>query len=123
MEESKLIKVFKRLSQGSKQSVQNGQDLDDFDKYLHVERPIEKAVRKEMDEIRAQNGGLLLLVGSAGDGKSHMIASLKKTILTLSIAMMLRKVQTPKLKLVSTSSNVWRILTVNLLLPPTPNLW
>lgn len=78
MEESKLVKAFKRLSQGSKQSVQNGQDLDAFDKYLHVERPIEKAVRKEMDEIRAQNGGLLLLVGSAGDGKSHMIASLKK---------------------------------------------
>lgn len=78
MEESKLVKVFKRLSQGSKQSVQNGQDLDAFNKYLHVERPIEKAVRKEMDEIRAQNVGLLLLVGSAGDGKSHMIASLKK---------------------------------------------
>ena len=78
MEESKLIKVFKRLSQGSKQSVQNGQDLDAFNQYLHVKRPIEKAVRKEMDEIRAQNGGLLLLVGSAGDGKSHMIASLKK---------------------------------------------
>lgn len=78
MEESKLVKAFKRLSQGSKQSVQNGQDLDEFDKYLHVERPIEKAVRKEMEEIRAQDGGLLLLVGSAGDGKSHMIASLKK---------------------------------------------
>jgi DNA phosphorothioation-dependent restriction protein DptF len=78
MEESKLVKTFKRLSQGSKQSVQNGQDLDAFDKYLHVERPIEKAVRKAMDEIREQNGGLLLLVGSAGDGKSHMIASLKK---------------------------------------------
>lgn len=78
MEESKLVKTFKRLSQGSKQSVQNGQDLDAFDKYLHVERPIKKAVRKAMDEIREQNGGLLLLVGSAGDGKSHMIASLKK---------------------------------------------
>ena len=78
MEESKLVKVFKRLSQGSKQSVQNGQDLDTFNQYLHVKRPIEKAARKEMDEIRAQNGGLLLLVGSAGDGKSHMIASLKK---------------------------------------------
>ena len=78
MEESKLIKVFKRLSQGSKHSVQNGQSLDAFDKHLHVIRPIENAVRKEMDEIRAQNGGLLLLVGSAGDGKSHMIASLKK---------------------------------------------
>ena len=78
MEESKLVKVFKRLSQGSKQSVQNGQDLDTFNQYLHVKRPIEKAARKEMEEIRAQNGGLLLLVGSAGDGKSHMIASLKK---------------------------------------------
>ena len=78
MEESKLVKTFKRLSQGSKQSVQNGQDLDAFDKYLHVERPIEKSVRKAMDEICEQNGGLLLLVGSAGDGKSHMIASLKK---------------------------------------------
>ena len=78
MEESKLVKTFKRFSQGSKQSVSNGQELDKFDEYLHVERPIEKAVRKAMNEIREQGGGLLFLVGSAGDGKSHMIASLKK---------------------------------------------
>lgn len=78
MEDTKLVKTFKRLSQGSKQSVQSGQDLDSFDQYMHVERPIEKKVRKTMDEIREQKGGILFLVGSAGDGKSHMIASLKK---------------------------------------------
>lgn len=78
MEDSKLVKTFKRLSQGSKQSVQSGKDLDAFDQYMHVERPIEKAVRRAMDEIRIQGGGVLFLVGSAGDGKSHMIASLKK---------------------------------------------
>lgn len=78
MEDTKLVKTFKRLSQGSKQSVQSGQDLDSFDLYMHVQRPIEKAVRQAMDDIRNQNGGVLFLVGSAGDGKSHMIASLKK---------------------------------------------
>lgn len=78
MEDSKLVKTFKRLSQGSKQSVQSGKDLDAFDLYMHVERPIEKAVRRAMDEIRTQGGGVLFLVGSAGDGKSHLIASLKK---------------------------------------------
>lgn len=78
MEDTKLVKTFKRLSQGSKQSVQSGQDLDSFDQYMRVERPIEKKVRQTMDEIREQNGGILFLVGSAGDGKSHMIASLKK---------------------------------------------
>lgn len=78
MKETALIKVFRKLSQGSKQSVQSGHSLDDFDQYMHVDRPIDKAVRKSMDEIRAQGGGILFLVGSAGDGKSHMISTLKQ---------------------------------------------
>lgn len=52
MNETALIKAFKRLSQGSKQSVQCGLELDDFDEYMHVDRPIDKAVRKAMDSIR-----------------------------------------------------------------------
>ena len=78
MNETALIKAFKRLSQGSKQSVQCGLELDDFDEYMHVDRPIDKAVRKAMDSIRLNGGGILFLVGSAGDGKSHMISTLKK---------------------------------------------
>ena len=78
MDDTALIKAFRRLSQGSKQSVQNGKELDDFDRYLHIDRPIDKAVRDAMDSIRKEGGGILFLVGSAGDGKSHIISSLKK---------------------------------------------
>ena len=78
MEDTTLVKTFRRLSQGSRQSVQSGSELDDFDEYMHVDRPIDKAVRKAMDEIRLAGGGILLLVGSAGDGKSHMISTLRK---------------------------------------------
>ena len=78
MKETALIKVLKRLSQGSKQSVQSGHSLDDFEQYMHIERPIDKAVRISMDEIREQGGGILFLVGSAGDGKSHIISTLKQ---------------------------------------------
>lgn len=78
MDDTALTKAFRRLSQGSKQSVQSGQALDEFDNYMHVDRPIDKAVRGAMNEIRTNGGGILFLVGSAGDGKSHMISSLKK---------------------------------------------
>lgn len=78
MNETPLVKAFKQLSQGSRQSVQSGLKLDEFDEYMHVDRPIDKAVRKAMDDIRQEGGGILLLVGSAGDGKSHMISTLKK---------------------------------------------
>lgn len=77
MDDTALIKVFKRLCQGSNQSVQNGIILDDFDRYMHVDRPIDNAVRKAMEDIRQEGGGILFLVGSAGDGKSHMISTLK----------------------------------------------
>jgi DNA phosphorothioation-dependent restriction protein DptF len=77
MEDTALIKVFRRLSQGSKQSVQSGHELDAFDKYMHVDRPIDKAVRDAMNKIQQEGGGILFLVGSAGDGKSHMISTLK----------------------------------------------
>ena len=78
MEDTALIKVFRKLCQGSKQSVQSGQELDDFDNYMHVPRPIDKTVKDAMDDIRQEGGGILFLVGSAGDGKSHMISTLKK---------------------------------------------
>ena len=78
MEDTALIKVFRRLSQGSKQSVQSGKELDAFDKYMHVDRPIDKVVRDAMNDIQQEGGGILFLVGSAGDGKSHMISTLNK---------------------------------------------
>ena len=78
MEDTELIKALRRLSQGSRQSVQSGQELDEFDRYMHVNRPIDKAVMDALDDIRQEGGGIVFIVGSAGDGKSHMISTLKE---------------------------------------------
>ena len=78
MDDTALVKTFRRLCQGSKEAVQSGLELDMFDKYMHIERPIDKAVRDTMNMIRNEGGGILFLVGSAGDGKSHMISTLKQ---------------------------------------------
>ena len=77
MIETPLLKALKLLSQGSKQSVQSGHRLGDLDKYLHVDRPIDNTVKAEMECICQAGGGIVFLVGSAGDGKSHMISTLQ----------------------------------------------
>ena len=71
------MKELQRLCHGSQEAVQSGSALSPMDQYLHVERLIESDIRIKMDEISEQGGGLLLLVGSAGDGKSHIISNLK----------------------------------------------
>ena len=78
MKETALLRQLRRLCHGSQEAVQNGSGLNELDKYLHVERPIEKTIKESLDKIREINGGMILLVGSAGDGKSHMISTLKK---------------------------------------------
>ena len=61
-------------------SVQSGQSFGELDNYLHIKRNyIENALCNRMDEIIEQGGGIILLVGSAGDGKSHLISSIRNT--------------------------------------------
>ena len=78
MKETALLRQLRRLCHGSQEAVQNGSGLNELDKYLHVERPIEKTIKESLNKIRSLNGGMILLVGSAGDGKSHMISTLKE---------------------------------------------
>jgi DNA phosphorothioation-dependent restriction protein DptF len=78
MEKTHLQEAFEHLSQHSVDSVQNGNAFSDFDAYMHVDRPIEEKVLEKMDEIDRQGGGIILLVGSAGDGKSHLISRIKQ---------------------------------------------
>lgn len=77
MKDSPLVKIFRELGQGAKGSVQNGRNLDELDKYLHVKRPVDDLLRQKMRDIENAGGGLVLLTGSAGDGKSHLISCLK----------------------------------------------
>ena len=74
---NKLQQILKKLSQGAKESVQNGNVLSDFDCYMHVERPVEKDLRKKIEAVQENGGGIVFLVGNAGDGKSHAFSCLK----------------------------------------------
>ena len=78
MAASQLKEAFLHLSQHSVDSVQNGKAFTNWDDYMHVKRPIESKLKKKMEEIDNAGGGIVLLVGSAGDGKSHLISCIKK---------------------------------------------
>lgn len=78
MAASHLKEAFLHLSQHSVDSVQNGKAFTNWDEYMHVGRPIESKLMERMDEIDKAGGGIILLVGSAGDGKSHLISRIKQ---------------------------------------------
>lgn len=77
MSRDRLITQLRTLCHGSQEAVQSGSTFNELDKYLHVERPIDKEICGCLNEIQEEGGGILLLVGSAGDGKSHMISYLR----------------------------------------------
>lgn len=73
-----LKEAFFHLSQHSIDSVQSGRKFSEWDEYMHVDRPIETKLIEKMDKIDEAGGGIVLLVGSAGDGKSHLISRIKQ---------------------------------------------
>ena len=75
---SRLKEAFLHLSQHSVDSVQNGKSFTEWDEYMHVDRPIEDKLYEKMDAIDAAGGGIVLLVGSAGDGKSHLLSRIRQ---------------------------------------------
>lgn len=77
MNESKLCNTLFFLSQSSIKSVQTGNGFSEIDDYLHTERPISDELLNRMTEIDQAGGGIILLVGSAGDGKSHLLSKIK----------------------------------------------
>ena len=78
MAATRLKEAFLHLSQHSVDSVQNGNAFTNWDEYMHVDRPIESKLMEKMDEIDKAGGGIVLLIGSAGDGKSHLISRIKQ---------------------------------------------
>ena len=73
-----LKEAFFHLSQHAIDSVQSGKKFTDWDEYMHIDRPIEMKLIQKMSEIDKAGGGIIFLVGSAGDGKSHLISRIKQ---------------------------------------------
>lgn len=74
----KFISELRRLSKLSAEAVQNMDSFDPLKKYLHVVRNTEADFKHLMNAISGiQHKQLVLVCGSAGDGKSHLLSHLK----------------------------------------------
>jgi DNA phosphorothioation-dependent restriction protein DptF len=74
-----FVKDLSRLRKQSLEAVENTEKFDEFKKYMHVTRPVEADLKKLLRRIKESSSRkcLVLLCGSAGDGKSHLISYLK----------------------------------------------
>ena len=73
-----LYSIMTRLRKSSSESIDNVDEFDDFKEYMHVVRRPEddlKFILRKVNESGIKT--LVLLCGSAGDGKSHLLSYLK----------------------------------------------
>lgn len=74
-----LLEELKKLRESSKYAVAQGtySNLNGFKKYLHIERDVEKKLKKIISKASEKDDAQLLLVcGNVGDGKSHILSHL-----------------------------------------------
>ena len=77
----RFVDELNRLRKSSSDSIDGIGKFDDFKKYMHVSRSAEEDIIEILHKI--ENSGkksLVLLCGSAGDGKSHLLSYLKNDL-------------------------------------------
>ncbi|MDC0706242.1 DNA phosphorothioation-dependent restriction protein DptF [Priestia sp. AB] len=77
--ESKFVSMLEVLQSSSRESVVNAESFGDLRRYMHVERAIQKELEKVLIKLKQkERSSLILLCGSVGDGKSHLLAYMKE---------------------------------------------
>lgn len=72
-----FLDSLKRLQKHSAESVDYLGQFSEQSNYLHIDRPIQDDLIKMLNDVSSSNHkALVLLCGSAGDGKSHMLSYL-----------------------------------------------
>lgn len=80
MSRCKFIVELNRLSKSSSDSIDNIETFDKFKRYMHVSRNLEKDLKEVLRRVNSSSKKtLVLLCGSAGDGKSHLLSYLKNS--------------------------------------------
>ena len=73
-----FIEELSKLRKLSMESVENTSSFAPFKQYLHVVRPVEEELRTLLRRVNQENKKcLVMLCGSAGDGKSHLMSYLR----------------------------------------------
>lgn len=76
----KFIEKFNKLKKSSSDSIDNILSFDEFRKYMHVIRATEIDLKVILAAVNSSDKKtLVLLCGSAGDGKSHLLSYLKNS--------------------------------------------
>lgn len=72
-----LLKELSKLKDSSHESVEGYESLSEFKQYLHVTREIQEELLNKLNEVKDKSSSqLVMLCGSVGDGKSHLLAYL-----------------------------------------------
>lgn len=75
-----FIGVLNRLRKSSSESIDNVDAFDPFKEYMHVIRDAEEDLKEILRHVNESGKKtLVLLCGSAGDGKSHLLSYLKNS--------------------------------------------
>lgn len=76
----KFTNELNRLRKSSNDSIDNVEKFDEFKKYMHVTRAAEEDLKSILRAVNVSNKkSLILLCGSAGDGKSHLLSYLRNS--------------------------------------------
>lgn len=72
-----LLKELSKLKDSSHEAVEGYESLSEFKHYLHVKREIQDELFNKLNEVKDKSTSqLVMLCGSVGDGKSHLLAYL-----------------------------------------------
>lgn len=73
-----FLNIIKYISSSSKESIVNSSEFNNFNEYIHVQRPIEYKLKNALKNLKEKHRGVIFLVGSVGDGKSHLLSYFNK---------------------------------------------
>ena len=75
---SYLLNELSKLKNSSEEAVETNDEFSEFKEYLHVDRSIQEEFIEELEKVSEfSSAHIVLLCGSVGDGKSHLISYLK----------------------------------------------
>lgn len=78
-----LIEELQKLKESSRYAIAQGNsyDIDDFKKFLHIEREVENKLKQIIiSSSKLTTSQLILVCGNVGDGKSHILSYLHNEV-------------------------------------------
>lgn len=81
MSQCVLADELRKLKESSKEAIEGIEAFSKFKEYMHIEREVEKELKTKIERANNKSDKSLIMVcGSVGDGKSHIISMLRSKV-------------------------------------------